>query len=367
MNKSIVALATSLLLAAGSASAVELSQGGKGDLLVAPMIMAVGTWQTELKVINTNLADSMVAKVVFHNHTNSAEVLDFLIFLSPGDVWVGTVVVNADGSVGVESSDNSSITLASDPTQPLCMSATGVPGFRPDEAKFKVPTNYAYVNVFETRTISGLGSAPVDKAAIVREYNRLCLISRAGDPAGLAAIGPLQTSNDLVGVATLKNSTNGNKVSLPMTAFSNFDNINYHFVGQLTDFASGADTTNRQLEDALWARKFVFPYENGANQQTLATVTFPTKLTYLNTRGHSMYGPFSAPLGVNVAGIAVRDMEENYKTVCAFSPCAQYLTNELNFISIVTGNKTVNSTGSTIYTENFTKGWVTFEDRKSVV
>lgn len=112
MVKKTLAAALGAMLMAGSAAAVEVNQGGKGDLLIAPMFMVKGGWKSELKVINTSVTDSAVAKVVFHAPGRSDEVLDFLVFLSPGDVWTGNVVENADGSVGVASDDASSITVA---------------------------------------------------------------------------------------------------------------------------------------------------------------------------------------------------------------------------------------------------------------
>lgn len=96
MVKKSLAVALGAMLVAGSAAAVEVNPGAKGDLLIAPLFMTKGGWQSEFKVINTSVTDSAVAKVVFHAPGRSDEVLDFLIFLSPGDVWTGSVVENAD-------------------------------------------------------------------------------------------------------------------------------------------------------------------------------------------------------------------------------------------------------------------------------
>ena len=94
MKKKFLAAAIGAMLIGGSAMAVEVAHGGKGDLLIAPMVMTGGGWTSEMKVVNTSTVDSAVAKVVFHAPDNSAELLDFLIFLSPGDVWVGTLSSN---------------------------------------------------------------------------------------------------------------------------------------------------------------------------------------------------------------------------------------------------------------------------------
>lgn len=358
MKKNILAIAAGLAMAAGSASAVELSQGGKGDLLIAPMLMAVGSWQSELKVINTNISDSIVAKVVFHENTFSDEVLDFLIFLSPGDVWTGRLVVNADGSIGIASDDPSSITVSPDPSFSVCPASKGITGFRSDEAKFKIPTNFAYAVIYETRTIKGLGSAPVAKDKILDAYNKACV---AGTPIAAA-----DTDNALTGTVTLTNAVNGNKVSIAMKALADYNNSTYHNIGDLTDFVTNTSgTSQKQIEDALWSSFHVVPFANGAGQATLATVTFPTKRSYAGGVG-SQYTPFlilppargRAPVSVKYV---VRNEEEEFKTVCAFSPCNTVLWDELNFVSLVPGGKTVTSTANSVFTENFTKGWLSVD------
>ena len=81
MFKKRVVAALSAALLAGSAAAVELGAGQKGEVLIAPMIMAAGGWESELRVVNTDVLNSAVVKVVFHEPARSAEVLDFLLHL----------------------------------------------------------------------------------------------------------------------------------------------------------------------------------------------------------------------------------------------------------------------------------------------
>jgi hypothetical protein len=91
MLKKRVVAAVAAALMAGSASAVDVSREGTGDFLFAPAYFIGGGMTTDLKVINTSLTQSAVAKVVFRHPVTSAETLDFLIYLSPSDVWNGTV------------------------------------------------------------------------------------------------------------------------------------------------------------------------------------------------------------------------------------------------------------------------------------
>lgn len=362
MKKKYLAAAVGALVLAGSAAAVEVSQGGQGDVLIAPLYMTGGGWTSELKVINTNTVDSAVAKVVFHAAGRSIEVLDFLIFLSPGDVWTGTVVTNADGTIGVSSTDPSSITVAQ--ASNGCPSSTGISGFNPTSARFTVPAALGYATVFETRMIRGLGAAPVNKSAILAAYSAACGLG--------TTITAADTENVLTGSVTLANPLNGNKLTLGMTALTDYDNTTYHNVGALTGFFNNvALTTKQQVEDALWSSNYVVPYANATGMSTYAAVTFPTKETYALSL-NSQFAPFFPAVNdvVNDIGTAVpvtysvRDEEENVLgTVgCVFSPCSPAqvvsLPREVNIVGIVTGGLIGSSTASQLNTQSFTKGWV---------
>lgn len=101
-----VALTSVAAMAAGGA-AVEVAQDQTGDYLVFPAYYAnTSGWSTNLKVVNTNTTHAVVAKVVIREYMSSAEKLDFPIYLTPGDVWEGTLK-NVDGKVYISSTDDS--------------------------------------------------------------------------------------------------------------------------------------------------------------------------------------------------------------------------------------------------------------------
>lgn len=114
MKKSLIALS---VLAATSAFAggtggiqggidfgtpVSLADNGVGDLLLAPVFLASGGWQSEIKLINTSTTLSTVAKVVFYENFRSTEVLDFFVYLSPGDYWNGVIATQPSGQITVD-------------------------------------------------------------------------------------------------------------------------------------------------------------------------------------------------------------------------------------------------------------------------
>jgi hypothetical protein len=79
-----------------------------GDAGIFQYYTANGGWQTFIRVINTS-DDAVSVKVRFREAANSREVLDYIIFLSPYDMWAGWTDANATGSgmPGVRTSDTS--------------------------------------------------------------------------------------------------------------------------------------------------------------------------------------------------------------------------------------------------------------------
>lgn len=99
---------------AGSASAVQLSQDGTGQVLLYPYYTTrtagAGDFATYLNVTNTTNSFKAV-KVRFLEGKNSREVLDFNLYLSPFDVWAGAVSKTTDGAK-LTSVDKSCVTSA---------------------------------------------------------------------------------------------------------------------------------------------------------------------------------------------------------------------------------------------------------------
>jgi len=108
LKKMIVSGAAALALMGSAAYAVtQVAEDGTGDYLLAPVYYTTSNWQTDLKVVNTNTTNAVVAKVVIRDRKDSAEVIDFPIYLTPGDVWTGTLYWGSDGRLHVKSSDDS--------------------------------------------------------------------------------------------------------------------------------------------------------------------------------------------------------------------------------------------------------------------
>lgn len=361
MFKKRVVAALSAALLAGSAAAVELSTGEKGEVLIAPMIMAAGGWESELRVTNTDTLNSAVVKVVFHEPGRSAEVLDFFIFLSPGDVWRGTAVKNADGTIGVNSTDGSSLMVQAAGQNPNCLQpqAVGNPGFSASVVKTTIPLDFAYVNFFQARTFPGNGDGvAVTKASILSAYSAACLNN--------TPITAADTTNGLAGDVTLSNASNGNILRLNMTALANVDNNVYHGLANYTGFSTVTSNNHlgvikSRVEDAIWAQNYAFSYDVTGGNQTFGTVTFPTKEDILLSPA-TQYAPFQVAPRIPTVSLRIRDEEEQVIGVagCQVSPCPITPTNSLPFelnVVEIRGGAGANS-ASQVFTQSFERGWV---------
>jgi hypothetical protein len=119
IRKTKICMGLALALGFGiatTASAVMQQRGGVhidnndrlGDAGIFQYYTAQGGWQTFIRVINTS-DDAVSVKVRFREAANSREVLDFIIFLSPYDMWAGWTDDDAldHGKPGVRTLDTS--------------------------------------------------------------------------------------------------------------------------------------------------------------------------------------------------------------------------------------------------------------------
>jgi len=117
MKKTILALGVSTLLAglATTASAqspltspLVVTPTNIGHILVVPYFTAQEGNATLLNIVNTDKVNGKALKVRFRGASNSDDVFDFTLFLSPGDVWAAEISQNpSTGLARLSTSDNS--------------------------------------------------------------------------------------------------------------------------------------------------------------------------------------------------------------------------------------------------------------------
>jgi hypothetical protein len=266
-------------LAYNSTDHVKAAPGGKGDLIIFPWYYtAGGGWETKLSVINTSNTYSTVAKVVVRSHNYSEEVLDFLVYLSPNDVWTGFLRNDVTGTI-LWSNDDSvlrrtpgAIILEAD------FASTANPVSQPLFA-VSCPTvdsnAYGYVEVIESAATTGLtkitGTNKVAKTTIYSWYTSYV---KPGDGT--------DTPNILTGYQEFRNSSSGmydafNRAEM----FADWNNTTKLDVSAVTGLTAPSRNTIGELEAAMSKMNVALPYLNSANGDTsLHIFNFPTKLSW---------------------------------------------------------------------------------------
>ena len=108
MKKNVLALSIAAMiggfagsanaLTAATATAFEQNDGGAGHILVVPYFSTQNDNMSVIHVVNTDTVNGKALKVRFRGAANSDDILDFTVFLSPFDVWTGSVQADANGS-----------------------------------------------------------------------------------------------------------------------------------------------------------------------------------------------------------------------------------------------------------------------------
>ena len=110
MKKNVLALSIAAMIGglgfAGAASAaLTVSESGAGHMLIVPYYTAQNGNMTVLHVVNTDTTNGKAMKVRFRGAANSDDVLDFQVFMSPGDVWTAAVSAGTDGTAQLVTAD----------------------------------------------------------------------------------------------------------------------------------------------------------------------------------------------------------------------------------------------------------------------
>jgi hypothetical protein len=347
MKKKFLAAALGALMVSGSALAadvdVRVSPTGVGDLLWAPAYMIGGGWQTKLKVVNTDLTNSVVAKVIVRDNIRSEERIDWFVYLSPGDVWEGTLrclEADANGQCtrSVVESDDDSVLVYQSNTQ---WASTATPAAYPGGTGTHraAMANLGYVEIVGLRAFPG--TPGTSKAAVKAAYDAL--------PVGTLSITADQTVNSLTGTATISNPLNGLSTSLPLFAVENYDNALVSRVGaDVTLGAPNAATSTAALERALWRTSFAVPYEVTGGAGTMFSLTFPTKQTYLGraTNGQYTFGS-TVCITANVFDMSENTIQGSVFNVSPLPPAASTCVPEQAWLTM----------GTQVNTGTFAKGW----------
>lgn len=275
MNKRILSLSIAAIIGgvgvAGGASAAVLSPytggatgltastDGTGHILLVPYFNTQNGNATLLNIVNTDQKNGKAVKVRFRGASNSDDVFDFQIYLSPGDVWTANVSQGSDGRSVLTTSDKSC-------TRPATVSGTAFPTGR-------LPASFTTAQLAnETREgyIEILNMADVPKGQTKDQWT-------VAGGAGAIGTNPLFTAiKHVSGVAPCTESVLGALATDP-TGYSSQQPYN---VGGTTDNGSGLNGANDGTVAATSAQALGLTFPTGGLFADWTIINVPNSTTY---------------------------------------------------------------------------------------
>jgi hypothetical protein len=116
MKKRVIALSVTAALGSfvGAANAqvppatdLIFTPNGVGHIVIVPYFSTQGGNATLINLVNTDEVNGKAVKIRFRGASNSDDVFDFQLFMSPGDVWTANISRGADGKSRLTTVDNS--------------------------------------------------------------------------------------------------------------------------------------------------------------------------------------------------------------------------------------------------------------------
>ncbi len=416
MKTALCASIAAMSFAAGSAVAdTQIATNGQGDLNFVPLAVADGGWRTEIDLINSSRYRSTVTKINIREQQNSNECLDFFVYLSPGDRFVGKFMAAADLPQGtaipkMQNGEDARLVFFSTDDSVRSLT-TQSPASESDPAVYPIQENIADLQPLSCQIayIEGIQSASFDLGpALVSKQD----IIDIHDGRKVAAVNDKNASNVQLadtdfpvnttsGNYTYINPLNGVKMSNAMEAYQDYDNNRYlsvgapTIIGQNTGYSvlpaqieTGAELVEPGmvfLDRAMAKQNIIFPFEHNTTTPTtqlgaFGVISFPTRQGFINSQSSS-YDPFYNPGAVVPIRTHIRDMKEvilscdtppNPDVIISPPPptvgcekAAESLTQEVNLIdirakieAIVAVNAGLANGGTAGLDANFQKGWM---------
>lgn len=178
------------MMSASNANALSLAEGGVGHMLLVPYFNAQNGNMTVLHVVNTDTVNGKAVKVRFRGAANSDDVMDFQVFMSPGDVWTAAVTAGADGIAQIVTADNTCTVPALGKNTPQSFSTGRLDPNKSDTDKAN-GTREGYVEIFNMADIPSdkiytVGTTANTNSALytaIKHVNAVAPCSVAGSPA----------------------------------------------------------------------------------------------------------------------------------------------------------------------------------------
>ncbi|WP_369521840.1 cell surface protein [Delftia tsuruhatensis] len=165
MKKNVLALSIAAMVGglgfagAASAQSFQVNESGTGHILVVPYYTAQNGNMSVFHLTNTDTVKGKAVKVRFRGASNSDDVLDFQVFMSPGDVWTAAVTADAAGKAQLVTADNTCTlpAIAKNTPVPFVTDRLARQGWT--DADKAAQTREGYVEILNMADISNVNAA----------------------------------------------------------------------------------------------------------------------------------------------------------------------------------------------------------------
>lgn len=202
--------------AASNATDLQVNNGGIGHSLLFPYYTVQNGNATLLNIVNTDTMNGKAVKVRFRAASNSDDVFDFQLFLSPGDVWAASVSQDANGRAALTTVDKS-CTLPTNVNQSFVLDRLPT---QLDPAERVNQSREGYVEVFTMADIPRTGVNQDTVTGINRLYTAIKHVNNV--PPCTASV-----LNTLSANPTTETAANNLGLTAPTTGlFGNYSIVN---------------------------------------------------------------------------------------------------------------------------------------------
>jgi hypothetical protein len=205
MNKKLLPLAvTAAAVSMGASAQMYVNNDGLGEILIFPFYSAENGNVTNVNLVNTT-AHGKAVKVRFIEGENSQEVLDFNLYMSPGDHFSMGVSATAEGGGQVVTNDNPCTVPQFSPGVPVAFRGTLFAG-----DKKTTPAAAAFDNTSIARSASGY----IEVIEMGQLVNGVGLYNKTDGTASTAA------ANAMLAAITHDSTGKPKDCTLPVKAWS---------------------------------------------------------------------------------------------------------------------------------------------------
>jgi hypothetical protein len=150
---------------ADASTSLTTPNTGVGHILFVPYFTSQGSNATLLNIVNTDTTNGKIVKVRFRGASNSDDLFDFTLLMSPGDVWAAKISKDANGISQLETADKSCTLPSIVATQTNSFGTSRLNSSLSAEAK-AAETREGYIEILTMADVPKFASAAQAKAAV---------------------------------------------------------------------------------------------------------------------------------------------------------------------------------------------------------